>query len=78
MRPNHFCPNCGPVTITPAQQFAGKLAFSAAGALLGLKAAKDPMVAVVCALVGLGVGHVIDQRCPQCGAVLQLAQTFLG
>jgi predicted RNase H-like nuclease len=72
------CQNCGPLTISPAQQVAGKITLAAAGATLGLKATKDPLVAVVCGLVGLWGGHEIDKRCPQCGAILQFADFIFG
>jgi predicted RNA-binding Zn-ribbon protein involved in translation (DUF1610 family) len=74
----HVCPNCGPLTISPAQQFAGKVTLAAAGAVLGLKASKDPVIVILCGLVGLWGGHEIDKRCPQCGAIIQLAEFFWG
>ena len=62
-----ICSNCGPITLSPAQQFGGKLAGAAAAAMLGVKMTKEPVVGVLCALVGLWIGHEIDKRCPQCG-----------
>jgi len=73
---NAICPNCGVIERTVAQQIGGKITFGLAAAALGAKTVKDPMVALVCALAGLAVGHAIDQQvnktCPQCGALLQI------
>jgi hypothetical protein len=74
----HACPTCGPVSITPAQQVGGKLALTAAGAMLGAHVGRDPIVVLICAFAGMWLGHQIDLRCPGCGAVLQLAQTVWG
>jgi predicted RNA-binding Zn-ribbon protein involved in translation (DUF1610 family) len=72
-----FCPNCGIIERTVAQQIGGKITFGLAGLALGSKALKDPGVAAFCTVVGLFVGHAIDQQvsktCPQCGAVLRIA-----
>jgi predicted RNA-binding Zn-ribbon protein involved in translation (DUF1610 family) len=72
-----FCPTCGVVERTIAQQIGGKITFGLAGAALGTRAVKDPMVSLICALAGLAVGHYIDQQvsrtCPQCGTLLQIA-----
>lgn len=72
-----FCPNCGVIERTVAQQIGGKITFGLAGAALGTRAAKDPMVSLICALAGLAVGHYIDQQvsktCPQCGTLFQIA-----
>ena len=71
------CPNCGVLERTVAQQIGGKITFGLAAAALGTKAVKDPAVAVLCMVVGVVVGHYIDQevskRCPQCGAILRIA-----
>ena len=70
------CPNCGIIERTVAQQIGGKITFGLAGLAFGGKALKDPGVAALCAIVGLFVGHVIDEQvsktCPQCGAVLRI------
>ena len=71
-----FCPNCGIIERTVAQQIGGKITFGLAGLAFGSKAMKNPAVAALCAMVGLCVGHAIDQQvsktCPQCGAVLRI------
>lgn len=72
----YFCPNCGPLMISPSQQIAGKLTLGAAGAIMGFKASRDPVITLVSGLIGLWVGHEIDKRCPQCGAIVQAAQIF--
>jgi predicted RNA-binding Zn-ribbon protein involved in translation (DUF1610 family) len=73
---NAICPNCGVIERTVAQQIGGKITFGLAAAAFGTKAAKDPMVMLLCTLAGLAVGHAIDQQvnktCPQCGALLQI------
>ena len=45
-----FCPNCGVIERTVAQQIGGKITFGLAGAALGTRAVKDPMVSLICAL----------------------------
>ena len=70
------CPQCGVLNLSPAQQFGAKLAFGVGGAVLGIKATKDPIVAGLCIVTGLLIGSEIDKRCPQCGAILQAAQLF--
>jgi hypothetical protein len=71
-----ICPNCGVIERTVAQQIGGKIAFGLAATALGTRAVKTPLITVVCVVVGLMVGHFIDQevskRCPQCGAILQI------
>jgi len=71
-----FCPNCGVIERTVAQQIGGKITLGLAGLAFGGKALKDPGVTALCAIAGLFVGHVIDQQvsktCPQCGAVLRI------
>jgi hypothetical protein len=54
------------------QMIAWKFTLSTAGAMLGMKMTKDPAVIIGCGLAGLLVGHAIDLRCPQCGAILQV------
>jgi len=71
-----LCPRCGLLNLSPTQQLGAKLAFGAGGALLGLNATRDPGVAALCLLLGLLIGNEIDKRCPQCGAILQVAQLF--
>ena len=71
-----ICPNCGVIERTVAQQIGGKITFGLAAAALGTRAAKNPLITAVCVVVGLMVGHYIDQevskRCPQCGAILRI------
>lgn len=71
-----FCPKCGIIERTVAQQIGGRITFGLAGLAFGQKALKDPVLAALCALVGLFLGHQIDQevskRCPQCGAILRI------
>jgi len=73
-----FCPNCGVIEQTVAQQIGGKITFAVAAAALGRRAAKNPLVTAVAVLGGVLIGHFIDQeiskRCPQCGAILQIAR----
>jgi len=52
----------------------GKLILAGTGAAIGMKVTKDPIVVAGCFLIGLGLGHVIDQRCPLCGAFLQFGE----
>lgn len=54
------------------------VAFGAASYAFGQVALKmDPVVGVLATILGLAIGHYIDQevskRCPQCGALLQIA-----
>ena len=73
---NAICPNCGVIERTIAQQIGGKITFGLAAAALGTRAVKNPLITAVCVVVGLMVGHYIDQevskRCPQCGAILRI------
>jgi hypothetical protein len=73
---NAICPRCSLVERIVAQQIGGKITFGLAAAALGTPAVKNPLVAAFCVLVGLMVGHYIDQevskRCPQCGAILRV------
>jgi hypothetical protein len=76
-----ICPNCGVIERNIAQQIGGKITFGLAGLALGNQA-KEPIVAAVCAGVGVLVGHVIDQavgkKCPVCNAVLlQIAEDLI-
>jgi len=41
-----FCPNCGVFERTVAQQIGGRVVFSTAGAALGTKAMRNPLVAI--------------------------------
>jgi predicted RNA-binding Zn-ribbon protein involved in translation (DUF1610 family) len=70
-----LCPNCGLMERTVAQQVGGKITFGLASAALGTRAVKNPLIAGLCVVAGLMVGHYIDQevskRCPQCGAILR-------
>lgn len=70
------CPNCGILERTIAQQIGGKISFGLAAAAFGTRELKDPVLAFVCMLAGLAIGHYIDQevskRCPQCGAILRV------
>ena len=73
-----FCPNCGIIERTVAQQIGGKIAFGAASYAFGQVAIKKyPVVGILTTLLGLAIGHYIDQevskRCPECGALLQIA-----
>ncbi len=71
-----ICPRCGVIERTVAQQIGGKVTFGLAGAAFGQKALKNPVLAAICAVAGLMVGHYMDQeiskRCPQCGAILRI------
>jgi predicted RNA-binding Zn-ribbon protein involved in translation (DUF1610 family) len=71
-----ICPRCGVIERTVVQQIGGKIAFGLAGATLGQKALKNPLITAICVVVGLMVGHYMDQeiskRCPQCGAILRI------
>ncbi len=73
---NAICPNCGAIERTVAQQIGGKITFGLAAAALGTRTVKNPLITAVCVVVGLMVGHYIDQevskRCPQCGAILRV------
>jgi len=72
-----FCPNCGIIQRTVAQQIGGRITFGLAGLAFGQKALKDPALAALCTLGGLILGHQLDQKinqtCPQCGAILRIA-----
>lgn len=74
---NAFCPNCGVIQQSVAQQIGGKITFALAAAALGTRTAKNPLVVIACVLGGLVLGHYIDQevskRCLQCGALLRIA-----
>jgi len=74
MRPTHSCPNCGLLSLTPVQQFVGRATLGTAGLLFGGQVVKSPIAAVLSTVAGLWLGNTIDQRCPQCGAVLQVLQ----
>jgi hypothetical protein len=73
---NAICLNCGAIERTVAQQIGGKITLGLASATFGMKAVKDPLIAGLCGLAGLAIGHYIDQevsrKCPQCGALLQI------
>jgi hypothetical protein len=75
----HVCPNCGPVDV--GQQIGGKLALSLGGIVLGSQALKEPIVGLFLGLVGLAIGNYIDaeiaKKCPQCGAILAIADFLL-
>jgi predicted RNA-binding Zn-ribbon protein involved in translation (DUF1610 family) len=75
---NAFCPNCGVIERSVAQEIGGKITFALAAAALGTRAAKKPVVVIACVLGGLALGHYIDQevskRCPRCGALLRTAE----
>jgi len=72
-----ICPNCGIIERTVAQQIGGKITFGLAAAALSARAVRNPLIAVVCVIAGLMVGHYIDQGvsryCPQCGTILRIA-----
>ena len=71
-----FCPNCGILERTVAQQIGGKITFGLAALAFGKKALKDPVLSLICAIGGLFLGHQLDQRisqvCPECGAILRI------
>jgi predicted RNA-binding Zn-ribbon protein involved in translation (DUF1610 family) len=73
---NAFCPRCGVIERTVAQQVGGKITFGLTAAALGTRAVKNPLVAAFCVVAGLMLGHYLDQevskRCPQCGAILRI------
>jgi ribosomal protein S27AE len=75
---NAFCPNCGVIEKTVAQQIGGKIAFGTISYTFGKTALKkDPALAILATILGLAIGHYIDQelskKCPQCGALLRQA-----
>jgi hypothetical protein len=71
-----ICPNCGVVERTVAQQIGGEITFGVVAATFGARATKNPLLAAICAVLGLALGHYIDQevskRCPQCGDLLRV------
>lgn len=71
-----ICPNRGVIERTVAQQIGGKITFGLAAAALGTRAVKNPLITAGCVVVGLIVGHYLDQEvsklCPQGGAILQI------
>lgn len=73
---NEICPYCGVFERTVAQQIGGRVVFAAAGAALGTKALKNPLIAIGLAILGYRLGLYMDQqisqRCPQCGAILRV------
>lgn len=70
-----FCPNCGLIELTVAQQLGGKLACGAASYAFGARVSKNPVIAILCTVAGIAIGNAIDKeiskRCPQCGAILR-------
>jgi len=73
---NALCPNCGVIERTVAQQIGGKIAFGAISYTFGKTALrKDPALGILATIIGLAIGHYIDQelskKCPQCGAILR-------
>ncbi len=72
---NAVCLNCGPIVRTMVQQIGGRVVFAAAGAALGTKALKNPLIGIGLAILGYKLGLYMDQqisqRCPQCGAILR-------
>jgi hypothetical protein len=70
-----ICPNCGLFEREVAEQIGGRIAFAAAGVAIGTKSLKNPIVAIVLAVLGYKLGRYLDeqisQRCPQCGAILR-------
>jgi len=77
---NTICPNCGLIERTIAQQIGGKVTVGLAALAFGNQA-KDPLVTALVTLAGVAVGHYIDQEvnktCPNCGALLQIADFLL-
>lgn len=70
-----ICLNGGFIKQTVEQQIGGKITFGLASAALGARAVKNPVIAALCVVGGLMLGHAIDQevskRCPPCGAILR-------
>jgi len=58
-----FCPHCGLIERTVAQQIGGKIAFGAASYVFEQKALKkNPALGILLTIIGLGIGHYIDQE----------------
>jgi hypothetical protein len=71
------CSKCGPVSLTPAQQLGGKIFGGSAGAVFGANVAKEPLIGLVCGLLGIWIGNEIDKRCPICGSILQVLEPMI-
>ena len=73
----YWCPSCHTQHVI-GKQLGGKLGLALAGGGAGALT-RDPAKAILGAVVGIIVGHWIDEnvlpRCPDCGAVLQLIDT---
>lgn len=74
---NVFCPRCGVIERTVAQQIGGKIAFGAISYTFGKTALrKEPVLGILATILGLAIGHYMDQeiskKCPRCGALLQI------
>jgi hypothetical protein len=76
-----ICPICGVVSLTVGQQIGATVTCGLIGAAFGSQATKNAGVTLGCALAGLLLGsyidHVIEKRCPRCGAVLRIAGPLL-
>ncbi len=74
------CPKCSS-SHDVGTAVGGKIAATLIGGAVGHAATRDPMVAIVTALLGLVIGEVIDQvvvpRCPACGVALQVVAAAL-
>jgi predicted RNA-binding Zn-ribbon protein involved in translation (DUF1610 family) len=71
-----FCPNCGVIERTVAQQIGGKITWGLAASAFGPQAVKrNPLLGAAVLIAGFMLSHYIDQevskRCPQCGAILR-------
>jgi hypothetical protein len=68
------CPNCSTIHDV-GTAVSGKIAVMLIGGAVGHAAARNPVVVVGTALLGLAIGEVIDRevipRCPACGVALQ-------
>lgn len=47
---------------TVEQQIGGKITFGLASAALGARAVKNPVIAALCVVGGLMLGHALDQE----------------
>jgi hypothetical protein len=70
------CPNCG---FKIGKQLGGKLGLGLAAALVGSRI--NPAVGLLAGIIGAAIGHrYIDAaiyKCPTCGGVFRLAESFL-
>jgi hypothetical protein len=75
-----LCKKCGHNQHV-GERVMGRLGMAVALGLMGGKAVKHPLAALLGASIGAAIGHVLDEsvlpKCPGCGIALQLVEAAL-